>query len=316
MWADSGTILLGCVLLLFGTDSLTNGVSGLIVRKPGQSWLFALSSTSLAALAPLIAIAIAALLLNHADLGVGAALGGAIAELGIMLGLAALSAPLLARLKPFARINPILIGAVALVWALGLDHTYSRIDGGILLFAFAALAALIVRGILRERTAIEALCNESPRAFATSLLLLRVLVGAVLLGLGAWRLLVGTSGLAASLALNPLILGLLVLGPASALAGASTALMAARRGRGDFALAQALLGALAAILLVLGGLALTHPLALPASIGRFELPVLFTLAVAVYPMMRSDGELSRREGVVLVLAWLAFLATELWLTFA
>ena len=331
MWADSGTILLGCVLLLFGTDSLTNGVSGLIVRKPGQSWLFALSSTSLAALAPLIAIAIAALLLNHADLGVGAALGGAIAQLGIMLGLAALSAPLLARLKPFARINPILIGAVALVWALGLDHTYSRIDGGILLFAFAALAALIVRGILRERTAIEALCNESPRAFATSLLLLRVLVGAVLLGLGAWRLLVGTSGLAASLALNPLILGLLVLGPASALAGASTALMAARqarhlaisgglmaarRGRGDFALAQALLGALAAILLVLGGLALTHPLALPASIGRFELPVLFTLAVAVYPMMRSDGELSRREGVVLVLAWLAFLATELWLTFA
>ena len=316
MWANSGTILLGAVLMLFGTDSLVNGVSGLIARKPSQSWLFALSSASVAALAPLIALAIAALFLGQADLAVGAAFGSAIAQLGILLGVAALSAPLLARLKVFSWINPALIGAVVLVWALGLDHAYSRLDGGILLCVFVVLGSLIVRGIVREQVATLALYDQVVRTFGSSLLLLRLLVGVVLIGLGAWRLLVGTSGLASSMTLNPLIVGLLVLGPASALAGAPTAVMAARRGRGDFALGQAFLAALAAILLVLGGLAVLHPLAVPASISRFELPVLFTLAVAVYPMMRTDGELSRREGALLVLAWLAFLATELWLTFA
>ncbi len=309
MWADSGTILLGTVLMLFGTDSLVNGVSGLIARKPDQSWLFAMSSASVAALAPLIALAIAALLLDQVDLGVGAALGGAIAQLGLLLGVAALSAPLLARLKVFAWINPALIGAIVLVWALGLDHAYSRVDGGILLLVFFVLGGLIVRGISREQAATQALFAQVTRTFGPALLFMRLLVGALLIGLGAWRLLVGTVALASSMTLNPLIVGLLVLGPVSAVAGAPTAVLAALRGRGDFALGQAFIAALAAILLVLGALAVIHPLAVPVSIGRFELPVLFTLAVAIYPMMRSDGELSRREGILLVLAWLAFLAT-------
>lgn len=316
MWADSGTILLGTVLMLFGTDSLVNGVSGLIARKPDQSWLHALSSASVAALSPMIALAIAALLLGQADLGVGAALGGAIAQLGLLLGIAALSAPLRARLKTFTWINPALIIAVVLVWCLGLDHTYSRVDGSILLVVFVVLGGLIMRGVSRERVATQAFLDQPPRIFGLGLSFMRLLVGALLIGLGAWRLLVGSSGLAAALTLNPLILGLLALGPASALAGAPTAVMAAVRGRGDFALGQAFIAAFAAILLVLGVLVAMHPVAIPASIGRFELPVLFTLAVAIHPMMRSDGELSRREGSALVLAWFAFLAIELWLTFA
>ncbi len=39
MWADTGSILLGSVLLVFGTDSLAQGVSGLLVRKAEQAWL-------------------------------------------------------------------------------------------------------------------------------------------------------------------------------------------------------------------------------------------------------------------------------------
>ena len=314
MWADSGTILLGCVLLLFGTDSLANGISGLIARKPDQSWLFAMSSASVAAMAPLIALAVAALLLGQADLGVGAALGGAIAQLGLVLGVAALSAPLLARLKAFVWINPALIGAVVLVWALGLDHAYSGFDGGLMLLVFVSVGGLTVRAISRGKVASQALFGQVARTFGSSLSLARLLVGVALIGFGAWRLLVGTMGLTSAMTLNPLIAGLLVLGPASALAGTPTAVMAALSGRGDFALGQAFIAALAAILLVLGGLAVLQPLAVPSSLARFELPVLFTLAVAVYPMMRSDGELSRREGILLVLAWFAFLATGLWMT--
>lgn len=316
MWTDSGTILLGIVLMLLGTDSLAHSVSGLIARKPDQPWLAAMGSAGVAALAPLAALVAAALLLDHVDLALGAAFGGAIAQLGLSLGVAALSAPLLARLKALVWINPALIGAVVLVWGLGFDHDYSRFDGGIMLLAFIVLGGLVVRGIWRDRITSQALFEPAARTFSTSLLLLRLLVGVALIGLGAWRLLAGTTGLAGSLALNPLIAGLLVLGPASALAGTPTAVMAARRGRGDFAFGQAFFAAIAAILLMLGGLVIVHPLTIPASIGRFELPVLFTLAVAVYPMMRSDGELSRREGGLLLLAWFAFFATELWLTFA
>ena len=316
MWADSGTILLGTVLLLFGTDSVVNGVSGLLARRVAESYLYSLLGSMVAGLAPLLAVVIAALLMKQTELAFGGIVGGAIAQLGLLLGLAALLAPLLARLKVFALINPILIAAVILAWALGFDHAYSMLDGGILVLAFVVVVVVIVRGVSRERVAAKVLFDQAPPTFGAGLLALRLMVGAILLGLGAWRLLVGAGGLATALMLNPLIIGLLVAGPAVALAGAPTALLAARRGRGDFALGQALFGALSAILLLLGGLALAHPLAIPASMPRFELPVLFTLALAIYPMMRSDGELSRREGLLLVFSWLVFAIVEAWLTFA
>lgn len=316
MWADSATIVLGTVLLLFGTDSLVNGVSGLLARRVGETYLFSMVSAITAALAPLLAVVVAALFLKQADMALGGVIGAAIAQIGLLLGLAALLAPLVVRLKVIVLINPALIAAVVLVWVLGLDHTYSALDGGILLLAFVIIAALVLRGISRERSAARLLFDAPPPTFGAMLLLLRLLVGSILLGLGAWRLMAGSAGLASTLNLNPLIIGLLVAGPACAFAGAPTALLAARRGRGDFALGQALFGALSAILLLLGGMALSHPLAVPASLSRLELPILFALALAVYPMMRSDGELSSREGGLLLLAWLAFVAIEIGLIFA
>ena len=316
MWADTGTILLGGVLLVFGADSLAQGVAGLLVRNSGQSWLRALAAAAVAALAPLLAIAIAAVLVGRAELAAGAALGGAIAQLGLLLALAALAAPLRVHVPALAGLNPALIGAVVLAWLLGLDHAYSRLDGGIMLLAFVAVAALLARCIWRQRSLAQSFSDAPAPGFGTSRSLLRLLVGGILVGLGAWRVLVGTSSLAATILLNPMILSLLVLGPVSAVAGAPTAILAARRGHGEIALAQALFAALAATLLLFGGVVLAHALAIPASIWRFELPILLTLAVAVYPMMRSDGELSRREGAMLLLAWLGFLAIELWLSFA
>jgi cation:H+ antiporter len=315
MWADVGTILLGSVLLLFGTDSLVNGVSGLLARRVSESYLFSLAGAIVAGLAPLLALVAAGLIVGQSGLAVGGIIGSAIAGLGLLLGLAALSAPLLARLKVFAWINPALIAAVILVWVLGIDHDYSAIDGAILLVAFVVVAILIGRAVSRERVAAKRLFDQAPPTFGAGLLLLRIFVGLVLLGLGAWRLMIGSSGLAATLVVNPLIIGLLVLGPVSVLAGAPTAVLAARRGRGDFALGQALFGAMSAILLVLGAFSVIHPLAIPASMLRVELPVLLTLAVAIYPMMRSDGELSSREGLLLLLAYFAFASIEIWLTF-
>jgi cation:H+ antiporter len=90
--------------------------------------------------------------------------------------------------------------------------------------------------------------------------------------------------------------------------------LAARRGRSDFALGQGLIGALGSILLLTGGLALWQPLAAAESLSRIELPVLAALAVALYPMMRSDGALSRREGAVLLITYMTWVLGEAWLT--
>lgn len=314
MWIDCANVLLGTLLLVLGTDSLANGVSGVIARRGAPTRTVALTAAIVAGLGPALAIGLAAVLAAQNELALGGLVGGAIAQIGVLIGLSALLAPLLARLRLLVWLNPMLPLAVLLVWALGLDRSYSQLDGGILLAAFVAAAFLLLRQRGHDGDPQAPSLGTPPVISAAPILTLRVLIGLALVGVGAWRLALGGSALAAALALNPLILGLLVLGPACALAGLPTAVLAARRGRSDFALGQGLIGALGSILLLTGGLALWQPLAAAESLSRIELPVLAALAVALYPMMRSDGALSRREGAVLLIPYMTWVLGEAWLT--
>jgi cation:H+ antiporter len=68
------------------------------------------------------------------------------------------------------------------------------------------------------------------------------------------------------------------------------------------------------LLLVLGGMALVSPLALPASFVKLELPAAIVLAIVLVPMLRGDARVSRGEAAVLLLAFCAWVALELaWL---
>jgi cation:H+ antiporter len=314
MWANLGSILLGTLLLVLGTDSLSQGVSGLLARNSDEAYPAALGGSVAAAVLAPLAILVAALAMAQPDLALGGLVGAALAQLALLLGLAALAAPLMVRPQALNWINPALPVAIVLAWVLGLDQVYSRVDGALLVTAFVAVLVLLLRFAARERAAMRSLFEPVTRRFGLSMLLLRLLVGGVLTGLGAWRLVVGSVDMAQMLVINPLIAGLLVLGPASALGGLPTARSAARRGNGDFALGQGLFGALACVLLLLGALALWHPLSVPASLVRIEWPIVGALAVAVYPMMRSDGTLSAREGGVLLGSFAVFVLVEIGLT--
>lgn len=315
MWIDLGNIALGLVLLLLGNDSFAHGMAGWATRCSKDALAIAWASTLTAALLPGAALIIAAHFMQQPDLALGALVGVSIANLGVTLALAALVAPLLARLKSLALLNVALLGAVLLVWLLGMDGTFSRVDGGILLAAFVLVVLMFLRSTGRERAAARPLFERSMREFGTGTLILRLLLGAVLLGLGGWRLVLGGSALSIDLGWNPLIVGMLVLGVVLALSGLPNAWAASRRGHGEFSLGQTLYGSMASLLFMLGALLLWQPLASVPSLLRFELPALFALAAATYPMMRSDGALSGREGGILLIAYLLFVAAELWLTF-
>ncbi len=111
-------------------------------------------------------------------------------------------------------------------------------------------------------------------------------------------------------------MGLTLLGFATALASVPPTVIAARRGQGDFAIGHAFGAVLGSVLLVAGILALWQPVGAARSLQHIEISALVVLAVAIYPMMKSDGELSRREGVILVVAYALFQIGEAWMTHA
>ena len=315
MLAQVGSFVLGVVLLMLGADSLARGIGGLALRSGASSFGVGLASTALSALVPALAVTLAAGYARQPELAFGSLVGGSIAQIGLVLGLCALAAPLRARLKLFRRANPALIAAGLLLWLLSLDARIGMFDGAILILAWFLVAALVVGD---ARTENEEVRNEIAAATGTAMLVwrdaARVVVGAVVLPFAAVWLVDGALYFANACGTSPVVVGLTLLGAATALASVPPTLIAARLGQGDFAIGHAFGAVIGSVLLLTGLLALWQPIGAARSLQHIEIPALIVLAVAIYPMMRSDGELSRREGVILVAAYALFLIGEAWLT--
>ena len=164
MLAQVGSFVLGVVLLMLGADSLARGIGGLALRSGASSFGVGLASTALSALVPALAVTLAAGYARQPDLAFGSLVGGSIAQIGLVLGLCALAAPLRARLKLFRRANPALMAAGLLLWLLSLDARIGTFDGAILILAWFLVAALVVGD---ARTENEEVRNEIAAATGT-----------------------------------------------------------------------------------------------------------------------------------------------------
>ncbi len=65
------------------------------------------------------------------------------------------------------------------------------------------------------------------------------------------------------------------------------------------------------LLIVVGGMAALRDLPVPASFVAFELPAALAASLLLYPMLRRDLQISRAEGAVLLLAFIAWVIFEL-----
>lgn len=314
MSGSIASFALGAFLLMLGADALLRGLSGLGLRSGAGSYAVGLIATALGGLLPVLAITLCAVLLGEPQLALGAALGGAIAQYALVLGVCALVAPLRARLRMFRWLPLAVALALLVTWLLSADGQLGALDGSAMLLAYAVIAVFVIIHSRREPAEVR---NELVAASSTSMLVwrdaARVVAGAVMVPFAALLLVAATLDIGARSGISPLILGLTALGGAVALASLGPNLLAARRGQGDFVIGHAFGAVLAHVLLLPGLFVLWQPLFIGRSLTWVEIPLLLVLALMLYPMMRSGSELSRREGSLLILIWLLFLAGQAWL---
>jgi len=141
--------------------------------------------------------------------------------------------------------------------------------------------------------------------------LARVAIAIVAMYFGAKWLVQSAPIVGLGLGMGPLVTGLLPVAICTALPEMAAAIVAARRGQGDMVAGHVLGSSLFNLLVVLGGMAAFRSTPLPASFVHFELPAAFALALVLLPMTRSQLRISRNEGLVLLLAFAAWLAWEL-----
>ena len=307
-----GWCVLALVLLALGGDSVLKGASGLSRRFGWSPFATGLLLVAFGTSVPELAVNARAFFTGSQSLALGNAIGSNIVNFGLTLGLAAMVAPLLVRWRALAPLLVCLIGATLALIALGYDGVLTRIEGLIFVLAFLVVMAVAV---IRSRRETPELKDEIAGFLKTGdglgLNLLRFAIGAALLYFGAKWLVQHAPIVGTVLGMTPLLTGLIVVAIATALPEAAAAMSAARRGHGDMVVGHVIGSSLFNLLIVVGGMAALRDLPIPASFVGFELPAALAAALLLYPMLRRDLQISRLEGGVLFVSFLAWVFFEI-----
>lgn len=338
-----GLFALGLVLLALGGDSVVKGASGLAQRLGATPFTTGLVLVAFATSVPELAVNLLAVLHGQSELALGNAVGSNVVNVGLTLGLASVAAPTAAPIMVRWRsLNPLwlvlVLGTVA-VLVLGADGTLSRLEGMGLLLAFVAVFAFaLARGSRESAELRDEIADYATTSTDRPLNLIRLALGAGLLWIGSalvvggpgvglfgWDLgEVGAGRIGQALGLSPVLTGLLPVAVGTALPEAAAAIAAARRGQGDMVVGHVIGASVFNLLFIVGGMAALGGLALPMTTmrlppltGDFALPLGYELlaalafALMLYPMLRGDLRVSRKEGAFLLAAFALWAVFEL-----
>jgi cation:H+ antiporter len=307
-----GFFVLGLVLLALGGDSIVKGASGLAQRFGVSPFVAGLLLIAFGTSLPELAVNAHAVAIGAQDLALGNAVGSNIANLGLTLGLAAMAAPLLIRMRLLSPLLVLLTVATLAVIVFGLDGVIGRVEGVVLLVGFAAMLIFVLARSSRENESVRAgvVAYAATRAILW-INLLRFLVSVALLYYGAKYVVQGAPVIGADWGISPLLVGLLPVAIGTALPELAAAIAAARRGQGDMVAGHVIGSSLFNLLVVVGGMAAFRPLPLPESFVRLELPAAIVFSLMLYPMLRGDLRVSRGEGAILFAAFVGWVILEI-----
>lgn len=316
MVAAIGLFLLGLLLLALGGDSIVKAASGLAQRFGASPFLAGLLLVAFGTSLPELAVNLRAFAVGAQELALGNAVGSNIVNVGLTLALAAIAAPLVVRTRLLSPLLVLLAVASLALIVFGLDGVLSRTEGGLLLLGFVAVLIFLLKRARREPVELQAvIAGYAMTRTLLGLNLIRLLVAMVVLYWGARWVVQAAPVIGAGWGMSPLLAGLLPVAIGTALPEVAAAIAAARRGQGDMVVGHVIGSSLFNLLFIVGGMAALRPVPLPASFVRLELPAAIVLVMMLYPMLRGDLRISRIEGGVLLLAFLAWIALELALLF-
>lgn len=297
----------GLAALYFGGEWLVRGAAALALRMGVSALAVGLTVVAFGTSAPELVVSLQAALGGANDIAVGNVVGSNVANVGLILGLAALLRPARVEAKIVRLDGPLAVVVSLVLLAMLWGDTVTRAEGSVLLVGLATYVVFTFRQARRESRQVRgefAAAAPAP-TLAIGASVLFVAVGVATLVLGGHLLVSSAVVLATSLGISQAVIGLTVVAVGTSLPELATSVVAVLRGEGDIAVGNVVGSNLFNILGILGLTSAIHPLA-RGEIGWATLGVMVAFAVVLVPLLYTRLELSRFEGAALLLAYVAY----------
>jgi cation:H+ antiporter len=312
-------LLVSLATVTLGAEALVRGASVLALRAGVSALFVGLTVVGFGTSAPELMASLTATLRGSTDISVGNVVGSNIFNVGMILGLTATIRPVRVALHAVRRDLLVAIAACAVPFL-------SLLAGGRLSEAMGVglIAVLVSYLVVAYRSGRTAERGESELALSevrstldlepaevrfrdrTAVSLGMVVVGLAMLVVGS-RFFVGSAiEIAHTMGVSDLLIGLTIVSVGTSLPELMTALVATKRHNPDIAIGNVLGSNIFNLLGILGVCAVAEPQVVPPGILWIHAPVMFVASCALLPLIKTGGCVSRREGAVLVLGYVAY----------
>lgn len=320
-------IIIGVALVLWGADRMTDGAASLARRMHISEMVIGLTIVAAGTSAPELFVSLVSALKGTPDMAVGNVIGSNIFNTLLIVGCAAIVAPMTISATTVRKDIPFAIAASLLLIVLCFDsfngfdingNNISRVDGFILLAGLACFMIYTLRtaGNSNEtagsNNGTAAGGDTTPTATpATDGPGVARCLGYVILGLvclvGGSNLFVdAASEMARDLGVSDGVIGLTIVAGGTSMPELATSVVAARKGQSAIAIGNVIGSNVFNILAILGVTAVICPMRLNG-ITATDLLVMSGSIIAVWLFSFTRYTVERWEGAVLTVSFLAYL---------
>jgi cation:H+ antiporter len=301
----------GLVLLFLGGESLIRGAVGL-ARKLDVSPLFTgLVVVGFGTSAPEFVVCLEAALRGQYDITIGNIVGSNIANLMLILGVAALIQPILSRASILRRDGLAMLLASVMLVGLAFLGEVSRSLGVmllILLFGFIAVCWISER---RQSDGADSEIEEEIEDVGKLpgplwLAAFAVVVGIAALVAGSNMLIEGATGIARAYGISQAVIGVTLVAIGTSLPELAAVIVAAIRNHADVALGNVLGSNVFNVFGMLGLTALIEPLAINRAFLDLDMWVMLGVSALLLVFLTTGNRLNRGESLVLLAGYTAY----------
>ncbi len=303
MIIDIVLIILGVAMVLYGADRLTEGASALARRMNVPEIIIGLTIVAAGTSAPELFVSLVSALKGTPDLAVGNVVGSNTMNAMLIVGCAAMVAPMTISRSTVKKDIPFSVGASVLLMLLALNSFLGRFDGLLLLAGFVAFMAYTLSQAKNGQAA--AVVGE-PQRLRPMLSVLYVLGGLAMLVVGSNLFVDSASSVAYALGISEGVVGLTVVAGGTSLPELATSVVAARKGQSAIAIGNVIGSNVFNILLILGLTATISPLQIEG-ITTIDMAVMLLSVALVWLFSRTRYTVERWEGALLVALYLIYL---------
>lgn len=295
-------LIIGIALVLWGADKFTDGASGIARKWHVSELVIGLTVVAMGTSLPELMVSLFSSLRGSSDMSVGNIVGSNIFNTLTIIGASALMMPVVIQKGVLYRDIPLSFFFALLLFVLSYDGNITLLDAIFLLILFCGfLYYTYYIGTHGQKTSDEV--REDTSIWK---LLFLLLIGIVCLVSGGQLLVNNAADLARLWGVRESVIGLTILAAGTSLPELATSMVAAKKGSAGLAMGNAIGSNVFNVAFVLGTCSAIRPMVVQ-DISMVDWAVFIFSNVLLWIFACSKRSLSKLEGLVLVLSYIAYL---------